>query len=166
VQWKPFTGTTFVTNLNFTDNHAENTASNLKQHCTSMFYYLNLSQKLPWKLTATAYTYGQVGQSPMNIYAYSQSWIRYAFTLQRSFLSNDRLTIGLMADTPFPKNQHRETRTVQGDILGWGDNINARNSRYFRITVSYRFGKLKAGVKKTETTIENSDEVGGISRGK
>lgn len=87
-------------------------------------------------------------------------------TLQRSFLSNDRLTIGLMVDSPFSKNQHRETRTVQGDILGWGDNINARNGRYLRINVSYRFGKLKASMKKTETTIKNSDEVGGISRGK
>ena len=33
-------------------------------------------------------------------------------------------------------------------------------------SVSYRFGKLKASVKKTETTIENSDMVGGISKGK
>jgi hypothetical protein len=166
VQWKPFNGTTFVANLNFTDNHAENTASDLKQHCTSMFYYLNLSQKLPWKLTATAYTYGQVGQSPMNIYAYSRSWIRYAFTLQRSFLSDDRLTVRLMANAPFNKNMHYKTRTTQGDIIGWGDEILSQNGQYFRIGVTYRFGKLKASVKKTETTIENSDVVGGISKGK
>ena len=166
VQWKPFDGTTFVANLNFTDNHAENTASNLNQHCTSMFYYLNISQKLPWKLTATAYTYGQVGQSPMNIYGYSRSWIRYAFTLQRSFLSDDRLTVRLMANAPFNKNMHYKTRTTQGDIIGWGDEILSQNGQYFRIGVTYRFGKLKASVKKTETTIENSDEVGGITKGK
>ena len=52
-----------------------------------------------------------------------------------------------------------------GDILGWGDNTNSQNSCYFRISISYRFGKLKASVKKTETTIENSDEVGGIVKG-
>jgi hypothetical protein len=33
-------------------------------------------------------------------------------------------------------------------------------------SISYRFGKLKASVKKTETTIENSDVVGGITKGK
>jgi len=32
--------------------------------------------------------------------------------------------------------------------------------------LSYRFGKLKASVKNTETTIENSDEVDGIIKGK
>ena len=71
-----------------------------------------------------------------------------------------------MANSPFHKNQHFRTRTVQGDILGWGDNIKNNNGRYFLLAFTYRFGKLKAGVKKTETTIENSDEVGGISRGK
>ena len=34
------------------------------------------------------------------------------------------------------------------------------------LTLSYRFGKLKASVKKTEITIENSDEVGGIKKGR
>ena len=164
-QWKPFNGTTLVANLNFTDNHAENIDANLKQHLTSVFYYININQKLPWKLIATAYTYGQTGHSPENIYAYSRSWWRYAFTLQRSFLSDDRLTVRLMVNAPFHKDMHYYTRTTQGDIIGWGDNTNSQNNRYFRIGISYRFGKLKASVKKTETTIENSDEVGGIVKG-
>ena len=166
VQWKPFNGSTFVANINFTDNHASHTAAQLKQHLTCMFYYAYLSQKLPWKLTATAYTYGEVGHSPMNIYAHGRPWTRYAFTLQRSFLSDDRLTLSLMANAPFHKDLHYKTRTTQGDIIGWGDNINTQNSQFFRFSVSYRFGKLKASVKKAETTIENSDVVGGISKGK
>ena len=166
VQWKPFNATTFVANITLTDNHANHTAAQLKQHLTSMYYYAYLSQKLPWKLTATAYTYGEVGHSPMNIYAYGRPWMRYAFTLQRSFLSNDRLTVRLMANAPFHKNLHYKTCTTQGDIIGWGDNINTQNNQFFRLSVSYRFGKLKTSVKKTETTIENSDVVGGISKGK
>jgi len=31
--------------------------------------------------------------------------------------------------------------------------------------VSYRFGSLKARVKKTDTSIENNDLVGGASKG-
>ena len=165
VQWKPFDGTTLVANLNFTDNYAKNTDANLSQHTDNLFYYVNLSQKLPWNLRFTAYTFGQFGHSPMNIYAYSRAWNRYVFTLQRSFLSDDRLTVSLLACAPFHKDMHYETRTTQGDILGWGDDINAQNGRYFKLTVSYRFGKLKASVKKTETTIENSDVVGGITKG-
>ena len=165
VQWKPFDGTTLVTNLNFTDNYAKNTDADLSQHTDNLFYYVNLSQKLPWKLRFTAYTFGQFGHSPMNIYAYSRAWNCYAFTLQRSFLSDDRLTVRLLACAPFSKDMHNKTRTTQGDIIGWGDNITAANGRYFKLTVSYRFGKLKANVKKTETTIENSDVVGGITKG-
>lgn len=129
--------------------------------CAPMNYYFHVSQKLPWNLNATAYTYGQMGHAQESIYAYARSWNYYGFTLQRSFLSDDRLTVKLMADFT---NQHRKTRTIQGDILGWGDNINP-HSRYLRLTLSYRFGKLKTSVKKTETTIENSDVVGGITKG-
>ena len=164
-QWKPFDGTTFVANINYTANNAENTDARIKQHTSSMFYYINLSQKLPWKLIATAYIYGQTGHSPMNIYSYSRPWCHYAFTLQRSFLSGDRLTIRLMSNAPFNKNMHNYTRTTQGDILGWGDNINSQSNSFLRLSISFRFGKLKASVKKTETTIENSDEVGGIIKG-
>ena len=66
---------------------------------------------------------------------------------------------------PFHRDMHFYTRTTQGDILGWGDNVNAQNGRQFQLTASFRFGKLKSMVKKTETTIDNKDEVGGITLG-
>lgn len=166
VQWKPFDGTTLASNLNLTDNHAEDTESGLTQHLTSMFYYVNIAQKLPWKLLLTAFAYGQMGRTPMNIYSYSKAWHGYAFTLQRSFLKEDRLTVRLTANAPFRKYQHEKTRTTQGDILGWGDAAHVGNGRFFRFSVSYRFGRLKASVKKTATSIENDDVVGGITKGK
>lgn len=164
MQWKPLDGTTLAANINFTDNHAESTASALKQHLTSMFYYVNIAQKLPWSLLITAYAYGQFGHSPMNIYSYSCPFHRYAFTLQRSFLKEDRLTVRLTANTPFHRDMHNKSRTTQGDILGWSDEESVANGRYFKVSVSYRFGKLKASVKKTDTSIENDDMVGGITK--
>lgn len=164
VQWKPFDGTTLASNFNVVDNHAKNTASGLTQHLTSMFYYVNVAQKLPWKLLLTAYAYGQFGRTPMNIYSYGRSWYGYAFTLQRSFLKEDRLTIRLTANAPFRKYQHEENRTTQGDILGWGDTANRANGRFFRLSVSYRFGRLQSDVRKTETSILNDDLVGGIAK--
>lgn len=160
-QWKPFDGTTLVANLNYRHVVQKNPDIDMQLTCAPMNYYFHVSQKLPWNLNATAYTYGQMGHAQESIYAYARSWNYYGFTLQRSFLSDDRLTVKLMADFT---NQHRKTRTIQGDILGWGDNINP-HSRYLRLTLSYRFGKLKTSVKKTETTIENSDVVGGITKG-
>jgi len=43
--------------------------------------------------------------------------------------------------------------------------VNKQNGRWFRLSISYRFGNLEASVKKTETTINNDDEVGGIVKG-
>ena len=164
-QWKPFDGTTFVANINYRHAVQKNPDMNLELTCDPTNYYFYLSQKLPWKLFATVYTYGQMGHAQESIYAYSRSWNRYAFSLQRSFLREDRMTVRVMANSPFHKNQHTKTRTVQGDIIGWGDNTNNASGRFFQFTLSYRFGKLKASVKKTETTIENSDVVGGITKG-
>lgn len=165
-QWKPFAKTTFVANLNFSTTHNENTSANLSQYLSSLSYYAYVSQKLPWKLTAALYTYGQIGHTYESIYAYSRSWNVHAISLQRTFFSDDRLTVALYANNPFRKNVHIRTRTTQGDITGWSDNVNAQMGRMLNLTLSYRFGKLKASVKKTEITIENSDEVGGIKKGR
>ena len=64
---------------------------------------------------------------------------------------------------PFNKYHHNESVTNQGDYTGVRKNDYL--GRRFQISFSYRFGKLKASVKKTETTIENNDVVGGISKG-
>ena len=165
VQWKPFDKTTFVANLDAWHSRFENPEQQLSLNSTNLWYYFNISQKLPWKLQATVSTYGQVGRASQNIYSTYEPYNRYSFSLQRSFLSNDRLTVRLTANSLFHKRQHFETRTVQGDILGWSDTVNKQNGRWFRVSVSYRFGKLKTSVKKTETTINNDDEVGGIVKG-
>ena len=166
IQWKPFDKTTFTANLNFSSNRYENRNQQLKQHCTSLNYYIYAAQKLPWKLQLSGYTFGQLGNSNQDVYTYNKPWNRYAFTLQRSFLSEDRLTVNMLVCAPFHKDMHYRTCTTQGDILANDDYINAQNGRYFRISLSYRFGKLKSSVKKTDTTIENDDLQGGISRGK
>ena len=53
--------------------------------------------------------------------------------------------------------------TTQGDYTG--NTVSHWVNRSIGINVSYRFGSLKARVKKTNTTIENDDLVGGSSKG-
>ena len=136
VQWKPFKGTTFSANFNLWDDKIENPS-------------IGLSQK---------------GHSVNNVYSYSRPWNRYGCSLQRSFLSEDRLTVRISANDLFRKYRHYTDCTTQGDILGYSDSANRASMITF--SISYRFGKLKASVKKTETTIDNSDVVGGITNGK
>lgn len=166
VQWKPFEKTTFVANLNPWYSRFENPSQQLSLKTADVWYYFNISQKLPWKLQATVSTYGQVGRASQDLYSTYEPYNRYSFTLQRSFLSDDRLTVRLTANSLFHKRQHFKTRTTQGDITGWSDTVTDQNGRWFRLSVSYRFGTLKASVKKTETTIQNDDEVGGIVKGR
>ena len=164
VQWKPFKSTTLSANFNLWDDKIENPSIGLSQKGYSGFYYLNGSQLLPWKLRLTAYVYGEMGHSVNNVYSYSRSWNRYGCSLQRSFLNEDRLTVRISANDLFRKYRHYTDCTTQGDILGYSDSSNRASMINF--SISYRFGKLKASVKKTETTIDNSDVVGGITKGK
>ena len=164
LQWKPFKGTTFSANFNLWDDKIKNPSNGLSQKGYSGFYYVNGSQQLPWKLRLSAYTYGEMGHSIDHVYGYSRSWNRYGCSLQRSFLNEDRLTVRISANDLFRKYRHHINCTTQGDILGYSENVN--RGRMINFSISYRFGKLKASVKKTETTIENSDVVGGITKGK
>ncbi len=163
VQWKPLSGTTIVMNWNMSHTNSSNPDLGIAQKGLSTFYYGTLTQKLPWKLTGTASIYGSIGHSPNNVYSYGRSWYSYSFSLQRSFLTDDRLTVRIGARNPFDKYLSNKDVTNQGDYFE--TQINRNVSRSFYISLSWRFGKLKASVKKTEMTIENDDVVGGIRKG-
>ena len=87
-----------------------------------------------------------------------------ASAVKRSFLKGGRLTVRLTANAPFNKYWTMDAETINGDFTGIERSWN--RNRSFSISASWRFGSLKSSVKKTEHTIENSDVVGGISKGK
>jgi hypothetical protein len=162
VQWKPFDGTTIVFNNNLRYEHYENPNLGYRTFGWSDNFYANLSQKLPWKLLFYAVTYGKVGHSPSGIYYIQHSYYGYYFSLQRSFLKDDRLTVRLGANAPFNKYWTSEAETVNGDYRDYQKSWN--RARSFSLSVTWRFGSLKANVKKTEHSIENDDVVGGITK--
>jgi hypothetical protein len=164
LQWKPFDYTTIVANGYVQHNSYRNLSLQLEKSAWDGFYYVSLTQQLPWKLRLTLSSYGQIGHEPYNVYSYSRSFYSYSAALQRSFLKEDRLTLRLFTYMPFRKYQRSASVTDQGDYTAFSENQYI--GRRFQISLSYRFGKLKASVKKTETTIENDDVVGGISKGK
>ena len=163
LQWQPFDKTTIAFNGFVRTDSYKNPSLELEKSAWDGFYYASLTQKLPWKLRLTLSSYGQIGHEIYNVYGYYRSWFSYSAALQRSFLKEDRLTIRLYAYMPFNKYYHSEFVIDQGDYTGFSRSN--QTGRRFQITLSYRFGKLNASVKKTETTIENSDVVGGISKG-
>jgi hypothetical protein len=163
VQWKPFDGTTIVVNNNLRYEHYENPNLGYRTFGWSDNYYVNLSQKLPWKLLLYLSSYGKIGRSPSNIYTMQRSYFGYYASLQRSFLKADRLTVRIAANAPFNKYWSSEAETVNGNYRDFQQSWN--RARSFTISVAFRFGSLKASVKKTEHSIENDDVVGGINKG-
>lgn len=163
IQWRPFVSTTVMCNLSYTHFHIKNTFQHLSRHGNNFSYFVDISQKLPWKLRASAYFLGNIGRQG-DVYSYSDSYYAYRFALQRSFLSHDRLSVSLAIHTPFRKNLYRKTHIVQGDFTGFSEDFNKCDSRQFVISASFRFGNLKPEMKRTSTTINNNDEVGGITR--
>ena len=163
VQWKPFKTTTLSTNFNMSHDHISNPSLDLQQSGFSGFYYINGSQQLPWKLRFTAFVYGQTGHTVENVYSYQSPWTQYGFSLQRSFLKDNRLTVRINANNLFSKYNHYISYITQGDTFGYSDS--AQRGRRINFSLSYRFGKLKASVKKTEHSIDNDDVVGGITKG-
>ncbi len=163
VQWKPYDGTTLVINNNLRYEHYANPNLDYRNHGWSDNYYANLSQQLPWKLRLYLMVYGKIGHSPSSIYYQQHTYYGYYASLQRSFLKGDRLTVRLGANNSFNKHITSSAETVNGDYRDFQTSWN--RGRSFSISLTWRFGSLKASVKKTEHSIENDDVVGGITKG-
>jgi hypothetical protein len=163
VQWKPFDGTTLIVNSNLRYEHYANPNLGYRNHGWSDNYYANLSQQLPWKLKLNLAVYGKIGHSPSSIYYVQHSYYGYYASLQRSFLKGDRLTVRLGANNPFNNHMTSSAETVNGDYRDRQTSWN--HGRSFSLSLTWRFGSLKASVKKAEHSIENDDVVGGITKG-
>lgn len=125
--------------------------------------FVQASQQLPWKLRLSG-NIGYWNGGAQGLYQRMRGMVWHGLSLQRSFLKDDRLTVGLRAMNPFAgKTMKFTTLTTHGDYTG--HDMNRFPARQFSATVSFRFGSLQARVKKTDKTIDNNDMVGGSTSG-
>ena len=164
VQWRPFSNTTLVVNNNVRYEHHKNPNLGYSNNGWSDNFYFDLSQQLPWKLRFSLGGYGQIGRRPTNVYSVQHSWYGWYTNLQRSFLKEDRLTVRIGANDLFRRERSFVTASVNGDFLDRTTSYNPVRQLNFSLT--YRFGSLKAQVKKVDHSIANDDVVGGIVKGK
>ncbi len=162
VQWQVFEKTSLSFNGSVAYLSTKNSNRDIKADGWGYSTFIYLSQMLPWKLRVTGG--GGVYKTPPSLYGHSSSSNFYYMSVQRSFLKEDRLTVSLSGNRMFsPLHMKYTSYTDRGDYVG--KSKSRWVNRLFTLSVSYRFGSLKASVKKTGTTIENSDVVGGSSRG-
>ena len=160
MQWTITPKTSLIFNGNIAHNRYKSKELGLENKRWNSFFYAQFNQQLPWKLRLSA-SVGEWSGGIDGLYGYRTGAWFYNLGLQRSFLKEDRLTVRLSADNFCNSSKYNTMKsyTTQGDYTG--TNNMKFIMRGFRLSISYRFGSLKAHVKRTDKTIENNDMVGG-----
>lgn len=161
MQWMITKKTSMMLNGNYSvRSFSSSVNNNLKlTRWDGVFVYANVTQELPLKIQATA-NIGTFGGGLESVYSRQGHMWFHGIGLQRSFLKEDRLTVKLNAQNPFVKRmRYFNSYVVNGDYTGI--NKMGFTMQQFELSATFRFGSSKVNVKKTSTTIENDDVVGG-----
>jgi len=160
-QWSVTPKTRLMLNGSCAYGHNEQEGLTLSRWAPSV--YASVSQSLPWRLSLEAMLwYGGGGLN--GVYGYQR--IRFSqnsfhtFSLTRTFLKDDRLNVRINVVNPFGSRERvYENVVVNGDYRSSTRGYNERG-RQVRISIGYRFGSLRAQVKKVNAAIKNDDLVG------
>ncbi len=122
---------------------------------------LNADYRFPCKIRVSAY--GGYGSGWVDLQSKGSSWNYYGLGISRSFLKEDALTINLSTSnfaTPRRSGNWTQTSetarlTSKSTWLNWSVGLG----------ISWRFGSLRADVKKTNATIEEDSTSNGGSKG-
>ena len=165
VQWMMTAKTTLVMNGELCYKRYRNPSQDLTNSGWGGNLYAQLSQRLPWQLRATATcVWYAAGHDLRNVYGYSTMPApTIMLGLSRSFLKDNRLTVRLSANSILHKYQESKGYNTQGDYTNAA--VTRFNQRNMQLSVSYAFGSGNTRVKKTDTTVENEDLVGGLQSG-
>ena len=158
VQWMMTQKTNIMLNGSIGYNYYKSKELGLKNDRVSGNFFANVTQFLPWKLQLSGFA-GMWGGGISDLYGRMGTVFFHGFSLQRSFLKEDRLTVQLQAVMPFGgKYMSMKNYITQGDVTGWSRY--EQQARRFGINISYRFGSLTTRVKKADKSIENDDLIG------
>lgn len=160
VQWQITEKTSFMLNgnviwskysLDTGTGHAE-----LARVCG--YYYARVSQRLPWDLNlslSTNWFSGFIG-SPYSYYVSPARNMGYSVQLKRSFLKSKTLDVSITASNIGLPDRISKSYSVNGGFDGLAIQSNLHRSSV-SVGISWRFGNLRAQVKKAANTIRNDD---------
>jgi outer membrane receptor protein involved in Fe transport len=153
--WNPGRKTRISINTSgsYMDYQSKSDQLDAKNHGFQGNLNLSFQQTLPWELRFSAH-YG--GSTPsISLQGKGSSYQYYGFGLSRAFLKNKRLNVSINTNNLFHKWQNWETETVTSTFRNLSKSKSQQSS--YGINVSWRFGELKASVKKTAKTISGED---------
>ncbi len=156
----PWKSTTFTLNGNLKYSDLKSYRTNDHNYGFSGNIFAMLRQDLPWKLKfalGAGATWGDI-----SLQGQGSEFKYYFLNLSRSFLEEDRLTVTLNGFNIF--NPHQTLKnTTQTAMFRSSESYVIHGLSRVSLGISWRFGKLRAVVKKTARSIENSDVKTGSS---
>jgi len=103
-------------------------------------------------------TYGGYGFPSINLQGDGGSFYFYGFALSKDFMK-DKLNVRLAASSPFSSSRTFSVKQNTPDFYMKTNSV--LKIRQFSVTVSFKFGEMKAQIKKAIRGISNDDSVGG-----
>lgn len=155
VNWNATSGTRIYANLYGRYSHLED-GTGLSNSGWYVSAYGGAQQTLPgeWRLSMNVYS-----SSPwISLQEKGGSYCSYTFNVSKSMLKK-RLTLSAYASN-FLKKYRRSENTLS-DLNFISETWNRYVQQRFGVSVNWRFGELKASVRKVSRTIVNDDVKGG-----
>lgn len=129
----------------------------LKNHGFEGNIFGSFQQTLPWDVRLSLN--GGGGTPHISLQGKSSSFYYYAVGVSRSFLKEKRLTVSLNTSNLFNKYLSFENKINTSTFSS--SSTTRVPVRYYGFNISWRFGELKAQVKKAARSINNDDLKGG-----
>ncbi|CDE58598.1 putative uncharacterized protein [Parabacteroides sp. CAG:409] len=108
---------------------------------------------MPWDLRFSVYGGGSTPY--ISLQGKGSSYYFYGMNLSRSFLKDKRLNVSVYVSNIFNYYQKYSNETVTDTFRSWSESKMPRSS--YGLSISWRFGELKAQVKRTARSINNDD---------
>ena len=156
----PWKSTAFTLNGNLKYSDLKSYRTSDHNYGFSGNFFAMLRQDLPWKLKfglGAGATWGDI-----SLQGQGSEFKYYFLNLSRSFLEEDRLTVTLNGFNIFNPRQTFNNTTQTAMFRSSTSSVLHGFSR-ISLGISWRFGKLRAVVKKTARSIENTDVKTGSS---
>lgn len=155
VQYRPSPKTSLMVNFGGNYSHISRPGTDESNEGIGANIYANVFQQLMWKIKLNVFgSYYHSG--PYSLYdKKSHSYYFYGLSLSRSWLKNDRLTLRVSVNNPFPAWRKMDYSSETPTYAQYS-HIRTTSTK-FNIGISYRFGSLNAYVKKARKSISNDD---------
>lgn len=153
INWTIVDGTTLF--MNFSGNYCDYKSYRSGEHNSGFGGSLfgSLRQKLPWKLQLSFHGGGSL--SSVNLQGKTPGFKFYAISLNRNFMKEDRLSVTIGAGNFIDPYMRFRSETLTGQFRSVS--YNRVHAAHYTLGVTYRFGSLRAAVKKAGRSIENND---------